>query len=76
MKALEETKKAWELTKNDVTITKHLAMIYQDMREYEEAKKYYVEALKNCKIESERVDVLKSLETLEKVRLPASTVEN
>lgn len=70
--ALVEMKKAWELTKSDVVITKHLAIIHQDMKNYEEAKKYFVEALKNCRIESERADVLRSMEHLEKVRLPAS----
>ena len=71
-KALVEMKKAWELTKSDVVITKHLAIIHQDMKNYEEAKKFFVEALKNCRIESERADVLRSMENLEKVRLPAS----
>ncbi len=74
-RALQETKKAWELAQNDVTITKHLAIIHQDMRNFEEAKRFFVEALKNCKIESERADVLKSMEGLEKVRLPASAAE-
>lgn len=75
-RALQEMKKAWELAKNDVVITKHLAIIHQDMRNYEEAKRFFVEALKNCRIESERADVLKSMESLEKVRLPASSAEN
>ncbi|TNE96472.1 MAG: tetratricopeptide repeat protein [Deltaproteobacteria bacterium] len=70
--ALQEIKKAWELVKDDVVITKHLAIIYKEMEKYDEAKKYYMEALKHCKLESEKQDVLKELEDLENVRLPAS----
>jgi len=75
-RALQETTKAWEFAKNDVTITKHLAIIHQNMRNYEEAKKFFMEALRNCKIEAERTDVLRSMEGLEKIRLPASVLEN
>ena len=71
-RALAEAKKAWESEKNDVVITKHLAMIYLEMKHFQKAKKFYVEALKNCTQESERVDIIKSLERLEKIRLPAS----
>lgn len=51
--ALREVKKAWELVKTDVVITKHLAVVYQALKQYRMAK-YYVEALKHCKLESER----------------------
>jgi tetratricopeptide (TPR) repeat protein len=70
--ALIEAKKAWESEKNDVVITKHLAMIYLEMKRFKEAKQFYVEALKNCTQESEKVDIIKALEQLERVRLPAS----
>lgn len=71
-KALVEVKKAWTLVNTDVVITKHLAMIYAKLRKFSKAKEFYVEALKNCKVESERRDVLKELSGLEKLRLPAS----
>ncbi|EQC47233.1 tetratricopeptide repeat protein [Bacteriovorax sp. Seq25_V] len=70
--AYEESKKAMKLVGNDVVITKHLALIYKAMNNYDKAKEYYVEALKNCKISAEREDVIKELEDLESVRLPAS----
>jgi len=70
--AYKETLKAWKLVKDDVVITKHLALIYKAMNNYDKAKEYYVEALKNCKVESEREEVLKELEDLESLRLPAS----
>lgn len=70
--ALEESKKANEMVDNDVVITKHLAIIYKKMEKYELAKEYYLKALKQCKVESERKDVLGELQELENVRLPAS----
>jgi len=71
-KALVEIKKAWTLVNTDVVITKHLAMTYAKLKKFTKAKEFYVEALKNCKVESERRDVLKELSGLEKLRLPAS----
>ncbi len=71
-KALVEIKKAWTLVNTDVVITKHLAMIYTKLKDFKKAKEFYVEALKNCKVESERRDVLKELSGLENLRLPAS----
>ncbi len=70
--ALVEAKKAIELVKGDLTITKHLGMIYQRLRAYDKAKVYLTEALKNAQVQSERDDVLKILEEVEKGRLPAS----
>lgn len=70
--ALIHIKKAWESVKTDVVITKHLAIIYQELQRYEEAKKFYKEALKHCKVQSEKDAVLKALDNLESLRLPAS----
>lgn len=71
--ALVEAKKAIELVKGDPTITKHLGMIYQRLRHYDKAKVYLTEALKSAQAQSEREDVLRLLEDMEKGRLPAST---
>lgn len=70
--ALREAKKAFELVKTDVTISKHLAKIYEVMKNYEKAKEIYAEALKNAKANAEREDVLKLIDNLEQRRLPAS----
>ena len=70
--ALVEIKKAWEAVKTDVVITKHLAIIYQELQRFDEAKKYYKEALKHCKVQLETDDVMKALTELESLRLPAS----
>jgi len=71
-KALKELKKAWQKEKSDVVITKHLAIIYQEMKRYSMAEKYFSEALKNCKQDNERMEVLQAMENLEKVRLAES----
>ena len=70
--ALVEIKKAWSLVKTDVIVTKHLAMVYKKLKKYEMAKKFYVEALRNCKVDSERQEVMKDLSGLESLRMPAS----
>lgn len=74
--ALAEIKKAWELVQTDVVITKHLAIIHRELKNFEEAKKFYFKALAQCKTESERQDVIKDLQTLESVRLPAQENKN
>lgn len=71
--ALSEAKKAFELVKSDVIITKHLGMIYQSLNYYDKAKEYLTEALKQARVQTEKEDVLKILNDVEKVRLPASS---
>ena len=75
-KALKEIKKAWEKEKTDVTITLHLALIYQKQKNISMAEKYFAEALKNCKLESEKAQVQQAMAGLEEQkqagRLPAS----
>lgn len=72
-KALKEVTKAFELVKTDVVIAKHLAIIYRDLKKFKKAKRFFVEALKNCKFESERREVLQELGALQDIRLPASS---
>lgn len=72
-KALVEIQKAWEMVKTDVVITKHLAIVYKELKKYDKAKMFYMEALKFCKVESERDEVMQELGSLEEeLRLPAS----
>ena len=70
--ALAESKKAFELVKSDVIITKHLGMIYQHLNYFDKAKEFLTEALKQARVEADKEDVLKILTDVEKVRLPAS----
>jgi len=70
--ALREIQKAQKSIPKDITITKHLAMVYEKMNNHEKAKKYYLDALKNCRFESERQEILRALRDLESDRMPAS----
>jgi tetratricopeptide (TPR) repeat protein len=70
--ALAEAKKAFELVKSDVIITKHLGMIYQRLNYFDKAKEFLTEALKQARVEADKEDVLKILNDVERVRLPAS----
>ncbi len=72
-KALKEVSRAFDMVKSDVVIAKHLAIIYRDLKKFKKAKRFFVEALKNCKFESERREVLEELGALQDVRLPASS---
>lgn len=71
-KALIEVKKAFEKVKNDVVIAKHLAIIYGDLKNFKMAKKYFLEALKNCKLNSERSEIVTAIQKFGPLRFPAS----
>lgn len=71
-KALVELKKAWNSEKKDVVISKHLAIVYQKLNNDLEAQKYFSEALKNCKEESQKREILDVMEKRILRRLPAS----
>tara|TARA_B100000925_G_scaffold144620_1_gene108303 strand:+ start:14363 stop:16147 length:1785 start_codon:yes stop_codon:yes gene_type:complete len=73
-RALKEVKKAWQGEKKDVVITKHLAIIYQKLNNIPEAKKYFIEALKNCQKHAEKLDIIKSMDQQMLRRLPASII--
>ena len=70
--ALSEAKKAFELVKSDVTITKHLAIIYQKMQNFDKARQYLNEALAQTKMPTEKEDLLKIMSEIENTRVPAS----
>ena len=74
-KALRELKKAWELVKTDVVINKHLALIYYKLNKFDQSNEFFAEALKNCKKDSEKIDILKTMEGMQNIRLPASIEE-
>ncbi len=71
-KALAELHKAVKLVSDDPVITKHLAIVYKELESFDLAKKYYVEALKLSKVKTDKDEVIKALQDLESVRLPAS----
>ena len=47
-------------------------MIYQRLNNIGKAKEFLTEALKQARVEADKEDVLKILDDVEKVRLPAS----
>jgi tetratricopeptide (TPR) repeat protein len=70
--ALDELNKAKKLEPQDVSIQKHLAIIYTSKKDFRSAKKYIVEAIKLAKQESERKELYNVLKSLESKRVPAS----
>lgn len=71
--ALSEAMKAYELVNNDVTITKHLGMIYEKLNKFDRAKVFYDRALTQVdQASSERDELLKSIQIIEQKRKPAS----
>ncbi len=73
--ALAEATKAYELINNDVTITKHLGMIYERLNKVDKARAFYNQALVHAEqMPTEREEILKNLQQLEQKRLPASVV--
>ncbi len=72
--ALNEAMKAYELVNNDVTITKHLGMIYEKLNNLDRAKAYYDRALTQVdQFSNERNELLKSIQDIEQKRSPASS---
>jgi tetratricopeptide (TPR) repeat protein len=74
-KALKEVKKAWEKEKTDVTISLHLALIYQKLNNFSMAEKYFAEALKNCKQESEKLQVTQALADYQKMMAERNSIQ-
>lgn len=72
-KALKKTLQARKLVDDDVVISKHLALIYKKLNDVANARKYYLEALRHCRYDSEKQEVIKELGDIESLRLPASS---
>lgn len=71
-KALGELVQAAKQEPTDVSIQKHLAVIYTFKKDFGSAKKFIVEALKHVKQESERQELYDALKQIESKRVPAS----
>ena len=70
--ALREFKKAWGLVKSDVAITKHLALTYVALKRYKQAEKYYLKALKLCRHEREKEEILRAIDRFKSRRIPTA----
>ncbi len=71
-KALDELLAAIKAEPTDVSIQKHLAIIYSEKRDFKTAKKHIVEAIRYSREESEKQELNKLFQNIESKRLPAS----
>ena len=74
-RALKELDFAFKKVPDDVEISKHLAIIHRQMRNFSKARDYYENALRHARIKSERADIITQIEKLESDRLPASATQ-
>lgn len=72
-KALKELDFAFKKVPDDVEISKHLALIHLQMKNFAKARDYYENALRHARIKSDRAEIISQIEKLESDRLPAST---
>ncbi len=72
-KALTEISLAYKSVKSDSVILKHLAAIYQKLKKFDHSLRFYNEALKQCKSVLERKKIIQEIESLNPLRLPASS---
>ena len=71
-KALEQLLIAVEKVKNDVTILKHLGLVYKSMKNYAKAKKYFNLSLEHTNSVAERQNIQNQLSEMGQKRLPAA----
>jgi tetratricopeptide (TPR) repeat protein len=71
-KALDELLSAIKAEPTDVSIQKHLAIIYSEKRDFKTAKKHIVEAIRYSKEQTERQELNELFKNIESKRLPAS----
>lgn len=71
-KAQQELEFALSKVPDDIEILKHLAVIHAELKDFGKAKSYLEIALKHVRLNSDRQEIMVSLEKLETDRLPAS----
>lgn len=71
-RAVTELQKAAELVPNDVSIQKHLAIVYGKLRQFGKARQFIHNAIGLAQFESEKKELIEVLESLDSDRLPAS----
>ena len=71
-KALDELLIAIKAQPKDVSIQKHLAIVYSTKKDFKTARKHIVEALRYSNVESEKKELGRVLQSIELKRLPAS----
>ena len=71
-KALEVIMEANKLVPNDISINKHLAIIFTNMKDFSKAKFYVKKALESASTDSEKQELMDVLKELDQKRVPAS----
>lgn len=71
-KALRELEFAVKKVPDDVEILKHLAVVHQELKDYRKARSFLKSALKHARHETDKQEILLTLEKLEADRIPAS----
>ena len=71
-KAQTEFEFALSKVPDDVEILKHLAILHSELKDFRKAKSYLEIALKHVRLNSERQEIIVSLEKLDGDRVPAS----
>jgi tetratricopeptide (TPR) repeat protein len=71
-KALVELKLAAQNVPSDISINKHLAIVYTSLKNFKKAKSYIKRALGEVQSETERKELVEVLKDLEQKRIPAS----
>ncbi|HXH29761.1 MAG TPA: tetratricopeptide repeat protein [Bacteriovoracaceae bacterium] len=71
-KALVELKIALQKVPDDVEILKHLAVVHRELKDFSRAKVYLESALKHVRLQTDRQEILSSIEAIETDRVPAS----
>ncbi|MBC75505.1 MAG: hypothetical protein CME64_05760 [Halobacteriovoraceae bacterium] len=74
-RALVELQKAAKLVPDDISIQKHLAIVYGKLRDFKNAKRYIENAIGLAKFASEREELIEVLKSLDSDRIPASFLE-
>lgn len=71
-KALSHLEYAFKKVPDDVEILKHLAQIHKELKDFSKARTYLQTALKHARYQSDRQEILSSIEKLDTDRVPAS----
>jgi tetratricopeptide (TPR) repeat protein len=71
-KALAELEAAFQMVPDDVEILKHLAEIHKELKNFPKAKSFLKTALEHVRYQSDREEILITIEELENRRIPAS----
>lgn len=70
--SLRELKEAFKTIPEDASVQKHLAIVYTKLKNFSEAKKYFVKALSSTQDEEEILEIKNYLYDVENLRMPAS----